>query len=133
MRHFVLSLGVLAASAGWAVSADGYSPWTPNPAKNRHECVYTYATKTGKPATQTVYAYTAADKDRAGWGYFYNAKAEPWARCALPGNPVYDPKQMHWQQLNPRKDGYADYPMAGYCPTPADGAKPIPDLPPPPK
>ncbi len=129
-----VAMGVAAAvlCAG-PVAADTYGPWTTNKEKNRHECVYTYATKDGKTSTQTVVAYTAADKDRHGWAYFYNAEGKPWGRCATPANPKYDAKQMYWQKLTAAGDGYEDYPTKGFCPAPKDGKSPIPSLPDPPK
>ena len=132
MRTFAGAV-VAAALTATAAQADSYTPWKYNAPEKRYECEYTYDTKAGKPAAQAVYAYDMTDKDRYGWAYFYNAKGEPWGRCAAPGNPKYDAKAMYWQKLNDKGDGYTEYPEAGYCPAPADGKKPIPQFPAPPK
>lgn len=130
IRISLLVCGLLLAAPTLA-RADDYGKWAKDEKKQTHYCDYSYANKAGGTSKQTVVVYYA-DKDRAGWAYYYNAKQEPWARCAVPGNPKYDPKQMYWQQLNDKGNGYDDYPK-GYCPTPKDGKSPIADLPPPPK
>jgi hypothetical protein len=112
--------------------ADDYGKWVKDEKKQVHSCEYSYTTKDGGTAKQTIMVYYA-DKDRTGWAYYYNAKQEPWARCAVPGNAKYDPKQMYWQKLNAKADGYEDYSTKGFCPAPKDGKSSIPDLPPPPK
>lgn len=122
--------------------ADEYTKWTRDEAKKTLVCEYTYTPKEPAakgPPKQTVVIFYA-DKERSGWAYFYNAAQSPWARCAVPGNPKYDPKAMTWEALTPDGKGYEPfkdrageaYP-AGYCPAPKDGKNPIPDLPLPPK
>src|ERR1700676_3086804 len=74
-----------------AVRADSYSKWTKDEKAKTYQCEYRYQTAEKKPATQTVVIYYA-DAKRANWAYFYNAKNEPWARCAIKGNPQYNAK-----------------------------------------
>jgi hypothetical protein len=130
-RMCLLVLVPLLVNVG-AAKADEYSKWAKDEKKQAYTCDYSYSTKDGTTASQTVVIYYG-DKDRNGWAYYYNAKMEPWARCAVPGNVKYDPKQMYWQKLNAKADGYEDYPTKGYCPSPKDGKSAILDLPPPPK
>lgn len=129
----------VAPPAARAAAPDGYGPWATDCARKVHACQYTYSTKDGGKGTQTVVIYYA-DKDRSGWAYYYNTAPTPWARCALPGNPKYDAKAMHWEALKPDADGYerfkgkdGKYQPDGYCPAPKDGKSPIPLLPLPPK
>ena len=136
-------VAILAVGVHAGVSlADGYTKWTKDETKKTHTCEYAYAPKEAaakETPKQTVVVFYA-DKERAGWAYFYNAAQTPWARCAVPGNPKYDPKAMAWEALKPDGKGYEPfkdrkgeaYP-AGYCPSPKDGKSPIPDLPLPPK
>ncbi|MBY0460060.1 MAG: hypothetical protein K2V38_22315, partial [Gemmataceae bacterium] len=113
-------------------SSEGYSAWTTDCATKVRTCTYTYANKDGNTSTQTVVIYTD-DPDRKGWAYFFNADKKPWARCAVPGNPRFDPAEMCWQKLNAKGDGYEDFPTKGFCPTAKDGKSPIASLPLPPK
>ena len=64
---------------------------------------------------------------------FVAADGNPWARCAVAGNPKYDPKVMYWQHLNKTGDGYVEFETKGYCPSPKDGKAPILVIPDPPK
>jgi hypothetical protein len=127
----VLGLGLMLFGAG-TTRADGYAKWVNDEKKQEYTCEYSYSTKDGCTSKQRVVIFYG-DKDRSGWAYFYNAKQEPWTRCAIPGNSKYNPKQMCWQKLNSKADGYEDYPTNGYCPTPKDGKSAIPELPLPPK
>ncbi len=131
LRTSMLGLGLMLVGVGMA-RADGYGKWANDENKQVYACEYSYATKDGCASKQTVVIFYG-DKDRSGWAYFYNTKQVPWTRCAVPGNAKYDPKQMYWQKLNAKGDGYEDYSMKGYCPAPKDGKSPIPDLPLPPK
>lgn len=128
----VLVLGSVAA-------ADEYGGWKKDEARKVYACEYKYEKKDGGYNTQTVAVYYG-DKDRSGWAYYYNAKNEPWARCAAPGNPKYDQKAMYWESLRPDGLGYEAFKdaggkaqYAGYCPAPRDGKAPIPPFPLPPK
>ncbi len=122
----------LLVSAGFTY-ANEYTKWVKDEKTKTLSCDYKYTNNDGKPATQKVVIYYA-DADRKNWAYYYNAKDTPWARCAIPGNAKFDEKVMYWQKLDDKKkDGYLDFPKAGFCPTPADGKTPIANLPLPPK
>ncbi len=128
---------VLALAA--VATADEYGGWKKDEKRQVYTCEYKYEKKDSGYGTQTVAIYYA-DKDRSGWAYYYNAKNEPWARCAAPGNPKYDAKVMYWQHLKPDNSGYEAFEdstgqpqFTGYCPAPKDGRAPIPALPLPPK
>jgi hypothetical protein len=124
---------MIVAATNAPLMADGYTKWVADPKTQTISCDYEYQTKDNRKAYQKVVIY-AADPERKTWAYFYNAKNEPWARCAVPGNPKYDPKVMTWQRLEPtKKDRYVDYPEKGFCPAPGDGKAPILNLPLPPK
>jgi hypothetical protein len=123
-------LAVFALVTG--VHADDYGKWGKDEKARTYTCDYSYDTKDGGKNTQKAVIYYA-DPDRKDWCYFFNAKNEPWARCAVPGNKDYNPNQMYWQQVNEKKDGYSDYTQKTYCPAPADGKRPIATLPLPPK
>lgn len=125
--------GLLAAALpAWAQNAGSYSPWVKNEQQNRWECTYTYPNKTGGTSKQVVAVYPK-DNARAGWAYFYNDQGKPWGRCAIKGNPKYEPKVMYWQELTPKADGYQDFKQPkGFCPAPKDGKTPIPTFPDPP-
>jgi hypothetical protein len=110
--------------------ADSYSKWTKNEKAGRWECDYSYETKAGTTARQKVLVYPKGP--RAGWAYFVNDKGKAWGRCAIKGNPKYKPKVMYWKKLKSTGTGYEDSDEAGYCPTPADGKKPIRTVPHPP-
>ncbi len=137
MWKWLLSVLTLAASLGSA-SADGYTKWVNDPVKKTYSCQYVYANKSTANSTQNVVVYYG-DKERKNWAYYYNAKMEPWARCAVPGNPKYDAKAMTWEALKPDTSGYApfkdkagDPEPAGFCPAPKDGKAVIAALPLPP-
>jgi hypothetical protein len=115
-----------------SLRADQYTPWVKDEKTKTYSCEYSYKTKENKPAKQNVVLYYD-DKDRKNWAYFYNEKKEPWARCAVPGNPKYDDKVMYWQHIDTSATKYVDYEEKGYCPAPKDGKNPIPNLPLPPK
>jgi hypothetical protein len=74
------------------------------------------------------------DSPRAGWAYYVNKDGKHWARCAIKGNPKYDPKVMYWQKITDDGKAYEDYKNvpAGFCPMPGDGNDPIPEIPDPP-
>ena len=125
-------LGVAALFlVGGIVQADEYGKWTKDEVKKTYSCDYKYANKTGGYSTQKVVVYYA-DPERKNWAYYYNAKDEPWGRCAIKGNPKYNSNNMYWQKLSTDKKAYQDYPEKGYCPTPGDGKDPVRDLPLPP-
>jgi hypothetical protein len=137
LRALAVVPAILAAAA--VASADEYGGWKKDETRKVYACEYKYEKRDGGYSTQTVAIYYA-DKDRAGWAYYYNAKNEPWARCAAPGNPKYDAKVMYWEQLKPDGSGYQQFKdskgaaqFTGYCPAPKDGKSPIPSLPIPPK
>ena len=133
-RNMAVRLGLAAVLMTAApAAADEFSPWVKNEARNRWECQYTYQTAGGGTATNTVLSYPKGT-ERAGWAYFVSPEGKPWGRCATAGNPKHDPKQMYWQKLNAGGTGYEDYAgqAAGYCPTPAGGAAPVPTIPDPP-
>ncbi len=121
--------------------ADEYTEYKRDEKKQTLTCEYSYEAKdpkTKEPKKQTVVIHYG-DKDRAGWAYFYNGDT-PWARCAVPGNPKYDAKAMHWEALKgdgkgyePFKDKKGEAYPSGYCPAPKDGKNPIKELPLPPK
>ena len=70
-------VAILALTAA-PVRAEGkYSAWKKNDAKNRYECSYTYDTKEGKKAQQTVIVYPK-DNPRYGWAFYHNAEGKPW-------------------------------------------------------
>ena len=130
---------LLAAHAAHA--GDPYSKWATDEKKQKHTCTYTYKSNDPKVeyAKQNVVVYSA-DKDYAGWAYYYNADSKPWARCAIPGNPKYEAKKMYWEKMTPDEKGYEPFKddkgqpqPIGYCPVPKDGVDPVPDLPLPPK
>lgn len=137
MWKWLLSALTVAASFGSA-SADGYTKWVTDPVKKTHTCQYVYDNKSNAKSTQTVVVHYA-DPARKTWAYYYNAKMEPWARCAVPGNPKYEPKVMAWEALKPDAKGYevfkdkaGDPEPAGFCPAPKDGKAIIASLPLPP-
>jgi hypothetical protein len=140
-RFCVVGACVVLASVVGVAQADEYGAWVKDTKKQCYTCDYTYKTKDGGMSKQSVVVYYA-DKDRSGWAYYYNAKQEPWARCAVPGNPKYNPKAMTWEKLAPDGKGYAPFQDTngkpqpdGYCPAPKDGKAAIPvlSLPLPPK
>lgn len=117
--------------------ADEYGKWVKNEKEKILVCEYKYETKKStkdKPDynVQKVVIYYE-DPDRKNFAYYYNAKNEPWARCATPTHPKWDAKVMYWQQLGGGKDSYKDYDIVGYCPAPGDGKNSIPTFPLPPK
>ena len=140
MLRTLLSVVVVSISASFAY-ADGYTPWKYNAEAKRHECNYVYTTKEGKQNTQVVVSYAKEHKDYEaykGWAFYYKDEkaAQPWGRCAVPGNKEYSPTVMYWQQ-NDKKDGYVDFKKdgkrdEGYCPAPADGKSPFSKVPDPP-
>jgi len=123
--------------AAGTANADEYGKWVRDEKQKTLVCEYKYETKAStkaKPgyAVQKAVIYYA-DADRKNWVYYYNAKNEPWARCAAPSNPKYDSTAMYWQHIGDGKDKYVDYADKGYCPAPKDGKNPIPSFPLPPK
>ena len=134
IRSYAVLLPLLLAAPAVAQPAGGkYTEWKKNETQNRYECQYVYPTKPGGMAKQTVAVYPK-DNPRYGWAYFYNDQGKAWGRCATKGNPKYNAKQMYWQQLNQKADGYEDFKgqPAGYCPAPKDGKDAIPAFPDPP-
>jgi len=129
---FIRVLGVMAVLVfTGAIKADEYGKWSKDEAKKTYTCDYKYANKTGGYSSQKVVVYYD-DPERKSWAYYYNAKSEPWGRCAIKGNPKYDGNVMYWQKLNGDKKSYQDYPEKGYCPTAGDGRDPVRNLPLPP-
>lgn len=127
----------MALSVCSVASADEYGKWKKDEKQKTYVCEYKYETKASTKA-KPEYAVQKAviyydDADRKNWVYYYNAKNEPWARCAAPTHPKYDSSVMYWQHLGESKDKYVDYSEKGYCPMPKDGKSPIPTFPLPPK
>jgi hypothetical protein len=140
IRVVVAVVGVVLAGA--PAFGGEYTGWQKDEQRQTYTCEYTYEPKDTAAkvrSKQTVVIYYG-DSDRCGWAYYYNAGSIPWARCAVPGNPKYDPKIMYWEALNQDKTGYEPFKdkkgeasPAGFCPTPKDGKTPIPAFPLPPK
>ena len=127
-------VAALVAAPALTLANDKYTPWTKYQATKQYTCSYEYKTPTGGYSKQTVAVYYD-DKDRNQWAYYYNADSKPWARCAIPGNPKYNPKVMYWENLTPDATAYEPFKdpagkpyAAGYCPTAKDGVDPIPTL-----
>ncbi|HEX3146583.1 MAG TPA: hypothetical protein VHR66_00680 [Gemmataceae bacterium] len=130
----LMATALLAASTA---NADEYGKWVKDEKQKTYVCEYKYETKAStkaKPdyAVQNAVIYYA-DPERKNWVYYYNAKSDPWARCAAPTHPKYDNTAMYWQHLGEDKHNYIDYPDKGYCPAPKNGKNPIPAFPLPPK
>ncbi len=118
------------AAADLPAVADGYTKWVTDPVQKTHTCHYAYLNTTGTVSDQTVVVFYG-DQNRRRWAYFYNARKEPWARCAVPVNPRFKAGVPVWEELTCDGAGYA--PLRGAArPTPKDGTKPVADLPLPP-
>ena len=117
----------------------GYTRRVKDDTKGILACEYVYATnESGQNVLTTIVYFN--DSDRNGWAYFFNSKQVPWARCAVPGNPKFDPNAMTWEKLKTDGSGYDVFrdesgnpKFRGFCPSPKDGVSAIPNLQLPPK
>jgi hypothetical protein len=129
------TLALVAAVPPLPTQADGvYSAWQKKEYKGQKwwECLYVYEVGCRETGCKRVVVYPP-DDPRSGWVYFCDEDGSPLLRYAIPGNPLYDPRQIVRQRFDRRSNGWEGSPRPpANIGTPPE-APPRKEPPPPPK
>jgi transglutaminase-like putative cysteine protease len=100
------TLALVAAVPPLPTQADGvYSAWQKKEYKGQKwwECLYVYEVGCRETGCKRVVVYPP-DDPRSGWVYFCDEDGSPLLRYAIPGNPLYDPRQIVRQHFDRRSN-----------------------------